>query len=250
MPPGADVVTRWLERYRAGDRVQVWAEMTNIGADLRGTPDWADAVAVARETMTRARTNVELLIELLPAGGYRFRQSPQAVFVPPPADVEAQLDAFEAKAGRMPLALRAWYEHVGQVDLTGAHPDWDFAYPDAFVVAAPLDYLASEFAEWEADRGTEWDRGDFTLDLAPDSLHKADVSGGPPYGIAVPNDGIDGLFLNERHQTTFVNYLRIAFAWGGFPGWNPAAQVLGEWARPSGPSRSVIREIADRLLPI
>ena len=243
-------MTRWLERYRAGDRVQVWAEMTSVGADLRDTPDWTAATAVARDTMTRARTNLERLIELLPANGYRFRLPPDAVFVPPSADIEAHLQVFEAKVGRLPLALRAWYEHVGQVELSGSHPDWDFEYTDPLVIAAPLDYLTNEFDEWQADRGTEWGRGDFTLDLAPDALHKADISGGPPYGMAVPNAGIDGQFLNERHQTTFVNYLRIAFEWSGFPGWNPGGPVLGEWARPSGPTPHVIREIADQLLPI
>lgn len=241
-------MTRWLERYRAGDRVQVWAEMTSVGADLRGTPDWADAVAVARETMTRARTNVERLVQLLPAAGYRFRQPPDAVLVPRVDDIEAQLQVFEAKVGRLPLALRAWYEHVGHVDLTGSHPDWDFEYTDPLVLNTPLDYLAGEFEIWEADRGTEWDMGAFAVELGPDMLHKADVSGGTPYGIAVPNDGVDGLVLWERHQTTFVNYLRIAFVWAGLPGWDRGA--LDGWARPSGPTPHVIREIADQLLPI
>jgi len=241
-------MTRWLERYRAGDRVQVWAEMTSLGADLRDAPDWADAVAVARETMTRARTNVERLIELLPAGGYRFRQPREAVLVPPLADIDAQLQVFETKVGRLPLAVRAWYEHVGQVDLTGSHPDWDFEYTDPLVLNTPLDYLAGEFEIWEAEQGTEWDMGAFVVELGPDMLHKADVSGGTPYGIAVPNEGVDGLVLWERHQTTFVNYLRIAFAWAGLPGWDRGA--LDGWAQPSGPTPPLIREIADQLLPI
>src|SRR5438270_5716592 len=33
-----------------------------------------------------------------------------------------------------------------------------------------------------------------------------------------PNAGVDGVFT-DWHKTTFVNYLRIAFKWGGFPGW-------------------------------
>ncbi len=51
-------------------------------------------------------------------------------------------------------------------------------------------------------------RGPFTIDLGPDWLHKANVSGGPPYGMEVPNFGVDGLLLWEPHQTIFVNYLR------------------------------------------
>ncbi len=36
------------------------------------------------------------------------------------------------------------------------------------------------------------------------------------YALAVPNSAADGLVLWERHQTTFVNLIRIAFQHGGF----------------------------------
>jgi hypothetical protein len=42
--------------------------MTGIGPSVRSS-DWDDAVAVARETMRRARANVEALVELLPTDG-------------------------------------------------------------------------------------------------------------------------------------------------------------------------------------
>jgi hypothetical protein len=35
--------------------------------------------------------------------------------------------------------------------------------------------------------------------------------------IEVPNASIDGTLLEGLHGTTFVNYLRICFRWGGFP---------------------------------
>ncbi len=113
---------------------------------------------------------------------------------------------------------------------------------------APIHYILSEYDSWQADRGTEWDRNAFVLDLAPDYLHKAEISGGPPYGLLVPNDGIDGLLLGERHQTTFVNYLRICFGWGGFPGW-----YIGErpdWAMPPPHPPDLITDLAESLLPI
>jgi len=45
----------------------------------------------------------------------------------------------------LPLALRCWYELVGQVNLSGSHPDWDFEFTDALVVdgvraGVPLDH--------------------------------------------------------------------------------------------------------------
>jgi hypothetical protein len=212
-------MSRWLERYRAGDRVRVWTEMSSLGADVRLNESWADAVEVTRETMRRARTNVERLVELLPAKGYRFSDDADVqAFVPPPADIVVQLDRLEARVGRLPFALRCWFEEVGLVNLIGRHPTWKYDYTDPLVIEAPVDFVESEYEQWEADRGTAWDRGAFVIDLAPDYLHKANVSGGAPYSMAVGNEGIDGLFLWEPHQTTFVNYLRICFRWGGFPG--------------------------------
>ena len=74
------------------------------------------------------------------------------------------------------------------------------------------------------------------------------MSGGPPYALYVPNSAADGLLLWERHQTTFVNYLRIAFRWGGCPGWD-SGQLDG-WAMPSEPFPAMLREVAAELVPI
>ena len=53
----------------------------------------------------------------------------------------------------------------------------------------------------------------------PDDLHKADTSGGDPYEIAVPDPRADAELLNERHGLFFVDYLRLCFRFGGFPGY-------------------------------
>jgi hypothetical protein len=36
--------------------------------------------------------------------------------------------------------------------------------------------------------------------------------------VRVPDARIDVPLEGEWHQTTFINYLRICFAWAGFPG--------------------------------
>jgi hypothetical protein len=58
----------------------------------------------------------------------------------------------------------------------------------------------------------------YHLAIAPDYYHKYGVSGGAPYEIAFPDLAIDAPLLNEWHETTFVNYLRLCFRWGGMPG--------------------------------
>ncbi len=75
-----------------------------------------------------------------------------------------------------------------------------------------LSHIVTQFIEvggWEEEP---------VLLLAPDNYHKYGYSGAGSYSIALPCKAMDALFLNEPHQTTLVNYLRIAIHWGGFPG--------------------------------
>ena len=85
---------------------------------------------------------------------------------------------------------------------------------------------------------------------SPDYLHKANVSGGTPYGIAIPNPGADGLLRWEPHQTTFVNYLRIAFRLGGMPGWQREPALLEEWALPSEAPPRWLLTLGEQLLAL
>lgn len=61
-----------LRRYLAGEHEAVWAELMAMGPSVREAPHLGDAWAVARETMRRARHNVELIIHRLDQIGYRF----------------------------------------------------------------------------------------------------------------------------------------------------------------------------------
>lgn len=274
-------MTTFLERYQQGERETVWAELVALGEKVREEPYLSDAQAVARETMTRARTNVERIYERLQAIQYHF-EFPQRAFVPPPADVRAQLDEFESLIGVLPLSLRAWCEIVGEVNFMGTYPmlsyyapsvtpnfmsifesgileseEWkakskkyglpeispvftDFmkqrlqrekqrpSYnlgPDAQVTADPLvvealDALTfDEYETWQEDHdGMAGDDADFRISIAPDIFHKSNISGAGGYDIVLPNPAADAPLLEEDHHTTFVNYLRLSFQWGGFPG--------------------------------
>jgi hypothetical protein len=64
--------------------------------------------------------------------------------------------------------------------------------------------------------------------IAPDALHKAGTSGGDPYAIAVPDLRIDGELLDEPHALMFVEYLRLRFRFGGFPGYDGQIAVPAE----------------------
>jgi len=308
------LMATFLERYQAGDRVAVWDELVALGEGVRHKLYYADAVAVAAETMRRARHNVELLIQRLAEAGYRFippeddyaldkgytpgllekqiaagqaaalqAQSEEAarriqervarlaamideqqaalaarqakvaealkkpplenpdVFDPPNAKTAAWLKKIEkAAGGPMPISLRAWYEQVGGVSLNGSHPEinprespepW---YPADPLMVTPLRDLVEML---DIIPGED---GGIGLLIAPDYLMKANTSGSDPYTIAVPNACADARLAEEWHKTTFVKYLRIAFQWGGFPGW------MRNKKRP----REALAKLAEGLLPI
>jgi hypothetical protein len=240
----------YLGRYRRGEREAVWRDLLALGELTPGTAAWWTVDAVARETMSRARRNVELLVQRLDEVGYRFEapRAPSAepltrcVFVPPRPDVRQRVDDLEARTGPVPLSLRAWWEEVGTVDLTGSHPDWPTGSPgilnDALVVN-PVESVLSAYEEWSEERASEdpeWREEAFDAPLAPDILHKADVSGGLPCAIRLPDGGADALLRNvamlmpdvrrpdglgvdvPEPTETLVGYLRRSFRWAGFPG--------------------------------
>jgi hypothetical protein len=66
------VAKSYLERYHAGDRIAVWDELIGLGAQVRVRPLLDDALAVARESVRRARHNVELIYRRLVDLGYQF----------------------------------------------------------------------------------------------------------------------------------------------------------------------------------
>jgi len=91
-------------------------------------------------------------------------------------------------------------------------------------IAAVLEE-AGEYAELEDPKEEYWasDTGVFRAPIAPDALHKADVSGGMWYGVEVPNSSPDPMVLEEPHGLPFTEYLEFALSWGGFPGLAAAA---------------------------
>ncbi len=139
--------TPYLERYKAGEHEQVWAELQALGAAVREEPLYTDAITVARETMRRARRNIKVLIPRLDAIGYQFgyawatsrglqeRHRPVAdwdgPFVPPPPDMSTRLRELQTRVGDLPLSVVAWFEEVGEVDFIGHPPrHWGLADSD------------------------------------------------------------------------------------------------------------------------
>jgi hypothetical protein len=215
-----------LARYRSGEFEAVWREMrsfSHIGGEYR-----EEVSDVAQETMRRVARNADRIAERLQAAGWKALTG-QLRTPPSPSDLEVFGRIASMAGSPVPPSLQAFWTLVGGIDwvwnykLDEASPDLGVAVPvidqDPLYVDPPsvVDHV---FAYWEDQRDqSDPDLVDpFALDLAPDFYHKANISGGPAYGIELPFFGADPPFVNERHHLTFVDYLRLCFRWAGFPG--------------------------------
>jgi hypothetical protein len=211
----------YLKRYLNGDHEQVWNDLLSLGFAVRHPPYFDQAQAVALETMRRVRRNCERIVNQLQAAGYLFGVYPDGSrgyisdgpLILPSRQSQADITTLENQVGPIPLSLLAFWRVVGAVDLVGMHPAWP-SLLDPLVVYPPEAALV-DLEEWQDDGSSEAFEGS----LAPDSMHKDNISGGEPYSVQLPDSCADFLLRYERHELYFVAYLRLAILqWGGLPG--------------------------------
>ena len=191
----------------------------------------AEAQAVCDEMARRARHNVELLVARLTDQGYGFHspdgRSAELPYSPPGEAAEERVQWLLATFEAVPMTLLSWLRIVGDVWLVGTHPEWPESISgDGLVIdlegarAGDSERLAGYFED-DDEQWQEWadedpDAGPFCLPLAPDGFHKANVSGSDPYGVRLPDAGVDAWWIGEKDEP-FVSYLNSLFARGGFP---------------------------------
>jgi hypothetical protein len=212
-------------RYQRGEHAAVWTWIRTPG--FASEPNRrAEAAAVADLTMQRVRRNIERITDRLRAGGYPFDGSVPS-WTPPRKSVAEDVSRIEeAIGGSVPLTLRAFWMTVGAVhwkftDRSEAPSVWrglPLREADPLCVLGPADaWFAID--EWQQERTLAHPEvvGLPCLQLAADYLHKANISGGATYGFTLPSEEVDPEFENEAHALPFVDYLRLALRWGGFP---------------------------------
>jgi hypothetical protein len=220
------------------------------------TAEEADSAQLVCDDMARrARHNVETIVDRLVAAGYRFHENddaetPATPFVPATEAAERQAAWLRERFGSVPMSLLSWLRLVGDVWLVGTHPDWgDSAAADPLVIdleglrlpTHPIrEYFDTEYTMWQGSAAEDPEStGVFVLPMSPDALHKDNTSGGPPFGVVLPDGCVDGLWVGETTMP-FVSYLNWVFANGGFPG--PAPFSHEAW--------QVRRSLAQDLLPL
>src|SRR5579859_2746545 len=219
--------------YHKGSHQEVYDELLAMQEQIYDPHIYKEALLVTREMMRRVRSNIEALIPRLHQMGYLFRKggfwdtfSPEGkarqeieypLFQPPTPETLEQVTLLEQLTGPLPLSLKCWYEEVGTVNLIGLFPAnergygpvLDPLYVESIAMVLQMVTRLMKIGGWEEEP---------ILLLAPDRFHKYGYSGAGAYTIALPCKAVDAPFLDEPHQTTFVNYLRICMQWGGFPG--------------------------------
>ena len=173
------------------------------------------------------------------------------VFCPPGKKEVAFIRKLEKTGVFLPLSLRAWIEEVGDVNLAGAHPrlcfweDENFAgtYGDPLMVTPRL--FLWEIEDWLAEGKAAKAQEPLDALLGWDAKAKArlvvdDEQLDYGYSVALPDAAADAALKGAPHNTRFVDYLRLAFRWGGFPG----------WAQSKDPPRKELAFLTDGLLPI
>lgn len=253
----------FLARYQAGDHA-AWDELVaSSDAVVQHAELAEEAFAVAAALMKRVRHNTDSVRAILRAAGATL-----AVEDAPATD--AALAPLIAVVGPLPVALDAFWRVVGSIALVpGGATRYDYGTCSleiegiSLLALDPLEVCGPEVG-WIIDAHQQRIAeshpeivGGLCLDFAPDFLHKQNISGGPAYSIELPPpssaDAVDPAVLYERHRTTFVGYLRAAFAGGGFPlldvAWQPVDKIdlndriafqsiKGAWSPPAERLRS------------
>lgn len=243
----------WLSRYRDGQRKQVWHELRQPDRTVLDSGLAEEAQLVCDEMALRARHNIEVIVDRLSKAGYRFHvnddgQKPVVPFIPATAGAGEYASWLREQFDAVPMTLLSWVRLVGDVWLVGTHPGWpESSSGDPLVIqvegshypeSSIRELFKDELEIWSERKSEDPETGPFVLPLAPDRLHKENVSGGEPYGVILPDGCVDGLFVAETTMP-FVSYLNRVFRNGGFP-----------WHTGSEAQSRVCRALREDMLPL
>jgi len=218
------------ERYLSGETEQVYNDIVSLGEYAFNATYRDEIDKVLTELFSRVAYNLNIIYTELQQINYIFKMEVEYNFerplhqpLPNTDALLKQLNDAVKPFGFVPLSLQYFYTIVGGVNFV-----WDYETNEDYIwqMADPiqvgsLDAIVETVTDkyWHQEMEERIDEGDaLYLELAADDLHKDNVSGGAPYSLEITKQpSVDGLFLNEPNNTTFINYLRICFEYCGFP---------------------------------
>lgn len=233
-----------VERYRAGE-TQVLLELRDLAERVGEEAAYKDAWLVAQEVVDRAFENLVRLRSRLAELGYEFL-NPRRVLVEASSTHLNELATLESKHGSLPLLLRAWYERIECVDfrqadnqLAGDERSRSLGIAGLGKNAVLVVHSVSEGVELKRKLLSEAAASEGDTPSGVDDRFFLPLGGwasnSEPKGIFVPSRKFDDVIYNDGGgDVFFLDDLRLAFRWGGFPFWSPLI-LRPKRLRPPGP---------------
>jgi len=247
--PDPTIMTLY-DRYLKGETETVYGDIHKLADNAFLPENFIDIEKVLIETFKRVTYDLDVIYKELVNINYLFRTNFKYNFerplVKPLPDTDlllAKLDELVQPFGFVPHSLKMFYKTVGACNFSWDYDTsedfiWQFADPiqivslDDLVAEVSDEYNLSDMKDYYEDDGF------VSIQLSADYLHKDNISGGQAYSLQLtPKPSIDGQFLYEEHNTTFINYLRICFDNCGFsritnPEYNNDYQSLFDKVKP------------------
>ncbi|WP_433834410.1 hypothetical protein [Flavobacterium anhuiense] len=219
----------FYQRYLNGETKEVYDEIYKLGQDAFLLDTFSDIEKVLTETFERVAYNLDIIHKELVSIDYLFKTDFQFNFerplLKPLHNRDLLLQKLEESVkpfGFVPLSLKMFYQIVGSCNFAwdyNVNEDfiWEYADPIQIISLDELVSMATDEYAFETFQEYYEEDGFISLELSADYYHKDNVSGGQAYAIKINSKpSIDGAFLYEEHNTTFIDYLRICFESCGF----------------------------------
>lgn len=227
-----------LDRYRSGDCEQVWSR---IVAERR-TADDIEAMAVAQETVLRARDNLAVIYRRLVELGYEFAEPNDAFVTTSPERAAEEIAVIEKHYGPLPGLARIWYSHIHSVNFAQSEiqckdPESDLRnlgmYPMAIYLPLKRCHewglkIHAQYLEWYQRMQSAVPDGFDAIDYlnrcgkTPEESARflplgSYASNNENKGLTLPCGLMDSEFYNDGDVTYFNEDLRYVIMSGCFP---------------------------------
>ena len=250
----------YYSRYKSGECEAVFKELVNPSIDLTQPSLRAAAEDVAKELVDRSFTNILTLFNRLKELGYLFENSEEVVLEATELDLVA-LDNLELSCGVLPIVARKWYERISSVNFTqqskqlfskdgspcSAVSGLGLNAPLVFLSVPRCLVLQEQLYNDAVTDGEDPRRWKHFLPLGGWG------SNSNPKGFWLPCHSFDAEFYNDgAGPVSFVEELRTAFRWGGFPFWRRllAGRSQAQPVRCIPSFEAILPALTEGILPI
>jgi hypothetical protein len=240
------MIHKIITKYKNGNTEGAWAQMHEV--PVHNSDDGYEELWSLIKP--KIEYNLEAIINGLIDDGYIFCENSYGLksrsmdsIRQRPTEKNLELSRYIShKYGSLGFIFHKWIEEIGTININGYHPSWgELIENDPLWVEVHQD-IELNGEEWFINPviGIPYK---FTYHFAPDSLHKANVSGSGPMCIGGPEYYFDSVVLDGDCHQFFTQYLNKYFRFGGFIDQN-------ECMYPKGSSIDFIRNIISQMILI